>query len=392
MAKVRDMIRVLVWLGQLVFVAPALYSSAVSLWGLKSQSKSLDGTSSIRVRVVVAAHDEEVVIGSICADLVAQDHRAELVSAWVIADRCTDTTAEIAARLVNVAERKTGTGGKGAAIAWFLEEHPLEDAEVLLVIDADNRIDPDFVRGIAMSIEQGNDVVQAYLDVGNPDGSALATANALTYWASNRMVQLARTNIGWSCDLGGTGMAFTKKAIKAAGGFADDLAEDLSLNVRLNLAGYRAHWLHNLRIRDEKPTGTSSSITQRARWVRGKRAVQRAYGSTLVGAATRTRQPALLDLAYRLYNPGRSFIALAIAVLAVIAAIAPGIGLWQWWVLTAIALVVVMLPIVFLAVDGVPGRYLIRYPYVTLIAILWLPIRVASRLLPNWRRTAHTGS
>lgn len=392
MAKVRDMIRVLVWLGQLVFVAPALYSSVVALWGLKSQSRDSAAMSSRRVRIVIAAHDEEVVIGSIAADLVAQDHPSDCFDAWVIADRCTDRTAEVAGRYVNVAERKTGTGGKGAAIAWFLEEHPLEPGEVLLVIDADNRIDPDFVRGIAKAVEDGNEVVQGYLDVGNPDGSALATANALTYWASNRMVQLARTNIGWSCDLGGTGMAFTCEALEAAGGFADDLADDLSLNVRLNLAGYRSYWVHDLRIYDEKPTGTSSSITQRARWVRGKRAVQREYGSVLVGAAVRTRQPALLDLAYRLYNPGRSFVALAIALFAVIAAVFPGIGLWPWWVLATIALVVVLLPVVFLAVDGVPGRYLIRYPYVTLIAILWLPIRIASRLLPDWRRTAHTGS
>lgn len=291
----------------------------------------------------------------------------------------------------SVAVRKSGTGGKGAAIAWYLDEHPLADGEVLLVIDADNRIDPGFVGHIAAAIDDGHAVVQAYLDVGNPDGSALATANALTYWASNRMVQLSRTNLGWSCDLGGTGMAFTKDALMAAGGLADDLADDLSLNVRLNLVGIRAHWLHNLRIRDEKPTGTTSSITQRARWVRGKRAVQRGFGAKLVRAAFSRREPSLLDLVYRLYNPGRSFIALAIALLAVVAGFAPGIGLWPWWILASIALIVVLLPLVFLAADGVPGKYLVRYPYVTLIAILWLPIRVASRLLPNWRRTAHTG-
>jgi hypothetical protein len=125
--------------------------------------------------------------------------------------------------------------------------------------------------------------------------------------------------------------------------------------------------------------------------VRGKRAVQRTYGFKLVIAALRDRQPSLFDLAYRLYNPGRSFIALAIALLALVAGLAPGLGLWPWWVLAAIALVVVLLPLVFLAADGVPVRYLVRYPYVTLIAILWLPIRIASRLLPNWRRTAHTG-
>lgn len=384
------MIRVLVWFGQLVFVAPALYSSVISLWGLKPQRKFPESKSGTRVRVVVAAHDEETVIAGIASDLAAQDHGDRLES-WVVADRCTDRTASIAAEHVSVAERTEGSGGKGGAIGWYLDQHPLADDEVLLVIDADNRIEPDFVRRVANAVDDGNSVVQAYLDVGNPDGSALATANALTYWASNRMVQLSRTNLGWSCDLGGTGMAVTGRALSTAGGFVDDLADDLSLNVRLNLAGHRAVWLHDVRIRDEKPTGAASSVSQRARWVRGKRAVQRTYGRTLVAASIRRREPALLDLAYRLFNPGRSFIALMIAALALIAAVFPALGLWPWWVLASVALVVVLLPVVFLAADGVAGRYLVRYPYVTLIAILWLPIRIASRLLPDWRRTEHTG-
>lgn len=383
------MIRVLVWLGQVVIVAPALYSIIVSLWGLRSQRNRADVRSTLRVRVVVPAHDEESVIGGITADLAAQDHPSELLDAWVIADRCTDRTVEIASQMVSVAERTVGVGGKGAAIAWFLENHPLKDGELLLVIDADNRIDPEFVRRMAGAVEAGHPVVQAYLDVANPDGSALTTANALTYWASNRMVQLSRTNLGWSCDLGGTGMMFTGEALVAAGGFSDDLADDLSLNVRLNLAGYRAHWLHDVRVRDEKPTGAADSITQRARWARGKREVQRSYGGKLVRAAMKQRQPALLDLVYRLYHPGRSFMALLIAVLAVVAGWAPSLGLWPWWVLAGVGLVVVLVPLVFLTLDRVPGRYLLRYPYVTLIAILWLPIRIASRLLKRWTPTRH---
>ncbi len=384
------MIRGVLWFVQIVLVVPAVYSSVVALWGLRSRRPRPAGAP-CPLRVVVAAHDEAAVIAGIAADLGSQTLADSLLDVCVIADRCTDDTAEIARRWVPVVERPDGQGAKGAAIAWYLDQFPLGEDESLLIIDADNRIAQDFCEAVATELGSGATVVQTYLDVGNPDGSALATANALTYWASNRMVQLARTNLGWSCDLGGTGMALTRAALADAGGFSDDLAEDLSLNVRLNLAGHRAEWLHDIRVMDEKPTGTGSTVTQRARWVRGKRAVQRTYGPRLVGEAIRQRQLALFDLAYRLYNPGRSFIALAIGILAVAAAIWPGAGLWPWWLLAAIGGVVVLLPLVFLAADGVRVRYLIRYPYVTLIAMLWLPIRIASRLIPNWRRTAHTG-
>ena len=386
------MLRVLITLGQVLVVAPAAYSSVIALWGLRTPPERPTTPDGRRVRAIVAAHDEAVVVGGVASDLAGQDYRKDLLSPIVVADRCTDDTVAVAGEFVDVAERRSGSGGKGAAIAWYLDRHPLTEDEVVIILDADNRIGSDYVRRVVSEVEAGSDVVQTYLDVANPDGSVLATAGALTYWASNRMVQLARSNIGWSCDLGGTGMAFTAGALEDAGGFTDDLTDDLALNIRLNLAGYRAKWLHHARVYDEKPTDARSTITQRARWVRGKRDVQRAFGATLIKEAITTRQGALFDLAFRLYNPGRSFIALSIGGLAVVSAVFPGVGLWPWWVLGSIAGAAVLLPMVFLVVEGVPVRYIVRYPFVTVIAVMWLPIRVASRLVTGWQRTRHEGA
>ncbi len=383
------MIRVLIWLGQLLFVLPAVYSSIISLWGLKTPADAKVSEPRRRVRVVVAAHNEAGVIAGVAEDLASQTYPQGLLDACVVADRCTDDTSEVAARFIDVIERVGGEGGKGAAIAWYLETAPLEPDEVLLVLDADNRIGADYVERIAASFEEGVDVVQTYLDVSNADGSILATANALTYWASNRMVQLSRSNLGWSCDLGGTGMALTKEALDAAGGFRDDLTDDLALSARLNLAGIRVKWLHTARVFDEKPTDVKSTVTQRSRWVRGKRDVQRQYGWPLIRRGFADRQPALLDLSFRLYNPGRSFVALMVAVLAVLAGLFPQWGLWPWWFHAGVAALVVLLPVVFLIVERVPARYIVKYPYVTVIAVLWFPIRVGSRVLRGWNRTDH---
>lgn len=383
------MLRVLIWLGQFLFVFPALYSSIIALWGLKTPRAPRSTQPVRRIRVVVAAHNEAKVIAGLAEDIASQTYPQNLLRACVVADRCTDDTAAVAGRFLDVVERREGEGAKGAAIAWYLDDVPLEVDEALLVLDADNRIGSDYVERVAGALEGDVEVVQTYLDISNPDESVLATANALTYWASNRMVQLSRSNIGWSCDLGGTGMALTRSALDAAGGFTDDLTDDTALNARLNLAGYRAKWLHDVHVFDEKPTDTRSTITQRSRWARGKRDAQREYGWSLVRSGFANAQPAVLDLAYRLYNPGRSFIALVVAILAVLAAVFPQWGLWPWWFLAGVAVLVVLLPVIFLIVDGIPARYVLRYPFVTLIAVLWLPIRVGSRLLKGWNPTDH---
>ena len=168
------------------------------------------------IRVVIAAHNEATVIAGILDDISKQTY--ENYSLTTLADRCDDETERIASEYGNVAERDSGADGKGAALAWYLDMYPLADDEALVVLDADNRVSPDLLAQISDALEHGAQVVQCYLDVLHPDSSPLTTASALTYWAGNRMVQLARANRGWSVDLGGTGMALTERGASLRSG------------------------------------------------------------------------------------------------------------------------------------------------------------------------------
>jgi cellulose synthase/poly-beta-1,6-N-acetylglucosamine synthase-like glycosyltransferase len=305
-----------------------------------------------------------------------------------VADRPEDNTAEVASSFESrVLVRDTGAPGKAAALNWFLEEQPLETGETLVVLDADNRIPPDAMTRIAEEVQAGHDVVQCYLDVTNPDDSLLAEASALSYWAGNRMVQLARSNIGWSADLGGTGMAISAKALGSVGGFGDSLTEDQDLGVRLFLAGYRVHWIHDVRIRDEKPSTLAVAVRQRARWMAGKREARRHTAELL-----RQGTPAAIDMAVRLWQPGRSFVALLSGVLTVLAALGGSALLLPWQVWASATFIQVFQPIPYLAKEGVGARRLFRYPLLTLIAALWIPIRFLSHRVEGWYHTPHRPS
>jgi cellulose synthase/poly-beta-1,6-N-acetylglucosamine synthase-like glycosyltransferase len=199
------MLRVLAKTAQTILLAIAGYNAAVAMWGWRNRTPAKPGPRRRRLRVVVPAHDEETVISGLLSDLAADTYPT--ASVVVLADRCTDQTPTIAAEWsATVAERTSGGGGKGAALSWYLDAYPLDDDEALVVFDADNRIPPHALARIADELDDGHDIVQCYLDIENPDGSVLATASAMSYWAGNRMVQLARDNLGWSCDLGGTGI------------------------------------------------------------------------------------------------------------------------------------------------------------------------------------------
>jgi cellulose synthase/poly-beta-1,6-N-acetylglucosamine synthase-like glycosyltransferase len=336
--------------------------------------------------VVVPAHDEATVIAGILTDLTQADYPVDQMEIWVIDDRSSDHTTEVATgHGANVARRQVGPAGKGPALAWYLEQHPLEPDETLVVFDADNRIGPEVLARISDELDAGHDAVQCYLDVANPDGSVISEASALSYWAGNRMVQLARSNLGWSADLGGTGMALTADLLAQVGGFGESLTEDQELGVRIVLAGHRVEWLHDVRIRDEKPTSIGVAVRQRARWMSGKRAARRSH----LGDLIRVGSPVALDQAVRLVQPGRTFVALVSGVLVGLSAIVPSGWLLPWPVWGAATAIQVLEPIPFLARDGVPARRLLRYPLLVVLAALWIPIRALSSRADDWYHTPH---
>lgn len=183
-------------------------------------------------------------------------------------------------------------------------------------------------------------------------------------------------------------MCFGPAAIEALGSFGPGLTEDQSALARLVIAGYRVRWLHDVRIRDEKPQGVSDAVRQRARWVAGKRRVTQRNLWGLLRAAVQQRSWAPVDVALRLLHPGRSFLALAASLLAVVAVVVDSEALLPWQLLAALAVATVAAPIAFLLRDRVPLRYVARYPLVVLIALLWLPVRLVSRFTGGrWRRT-----
>ena len=385
------MLETIAAVAQVALLALIFYNSIIALWGLKNRPAASAGSRSRAFRIVVPAHNEAAVLPGLLGDLVEQDYPGALYRTTVLADRCTDDTAAVASGHAQVAERSDGPDGKGPALAWYLDKHPLGENENLLILDADNRVPADLLGLLSDELDAGHVVLQCYLDSART-GRPVATASALTYWASNRMVQLARRNLGWSCDLGGTGMCFGAGALDPVGGFGDNLAEDRELAIRLVLAGVPVTWLHHVRIGDEKPGSVAVAAKQRARWASGRRLVARQYFTRLVTAGLRRRSMELIDQAIRLVQPGRTFVALVSGIFTVLAALdVPLLFGWPIWL--AATVVQVALPVVFLVRDRTPFKLVVQYPLIVIVAALWLPVQILSRRRSSdWYHTPHEGS
>ena len=181
--------------------------------------------------VVVAAHNEEAVIGQLIENLKRLDYPDELYDIYVIADNCTDATARISADAgAIVCERMHPTKkSKGFALEWMFDRLFTMDKEydAVAIFDADNLVHPNFLKEMNNRLLKGDKVIQGYLDAKNPYDTWVAGTFAIAFWVIDHISHLAKTNIGLSACLGGTGMCITTDVLKRHGWRATCLTEDM---------------------------------------------------------------------------------------------------------------------------------------------------------------------
>lgn len=251
-----------------------LYQLLVSVCSLvKLKDKPLKVKKDHRFMAIVPAHNEEAVVGNLIESLKNQTYNKELYDIYVIADNCTDRTAQIAREAGAIVyerfdpDKKT----KGYALDWFLQQKIKEDTpyDAFFVFDADNIVDQNFIKNMNKKLCQGEDVVQGYRDIKNPTDSWITSGYAIFYWTMHRFYHLARYNIGLSPLLNGTGFMVRFDVIKPEGWKTLTLTEDIEFSLQRIIKGKRLGWATDAIVYDEQPVGFKQSWSQRSRWTVG---------------------------------------------------------------------------------------------------------------------------
>jgi cellulose synthase/poly-beta-1,6-N-acetylglucosamine synthase-like glycosyltransferase len=173
----------------------------------------------------------------------------------------------------------------------------------LIIFDADNLVDPDFLRVMNYRLLKGEKIIQGYLGVKNPGDSWVTRAIAVGYCISNRFWQLAKYNVGLSCALGDTGMCIATEVLKEVGWQMDTLTEDLEFQTKAHLLNRRVTWTHQAVVYDEKPLTVRQSMRQRLRWMQGHCDVTNRYFFKLIYRGIMGRNLRQLDGALYLIQP-----------------------------------------------------------------------------------------
>ena len=232
-----------------------------------------------KLLIVIPAHNEEEVISGVIENMKQMDYPKELYDFYVLADNCTDNTAEIARNLGAKVlefhkERPDEPTGKSIVLqkAFRALNGYQDNYDAVFFFDADNLADLNMFREVNSQFLDSDDraeIVQCYLGCKNKSG-LVAYFYYLTYTISNRYLQYSRQRLGLNCGIGGTGFAVKTRYLYQRGGWTvESLTEDTELQFAATLEGRRVLWNNHVRVYDEKPTKLSASLRQRIRWAQG---------------------------------------------------------------------------------------------------------------------------
>ena len=250
----------------------SLYFVIVILFIFRKKKRTPHFPARTRFACIIAARNEEAVIGNLVRSLKDQDYPAELSEIYVIPNNCTDNTEKAAmeagADIIHVSGpiRFKGDALKQA----FRQLRKKTDIDAFLIFDADNIADPGYFRAMNDAFLSGAEVTKSRIDSRNPYSSWVSGCYGLYYTIFNRFFNEARSRAGLSPKLIGTGLGIKRDTLYSMGGWNTvTIAEDTEFNADAILADLDIRWVPEAVTYDETPDSFRVSLRQRLRWVKG---------------------------------------------------------------------------------------------------------------------------
>lgn len=243
-----------------------------------------------RLGFLICARNEASIIAATLENLRAAQPPPDVL--MVLADHCTDATAELAeASGALVFRRDTGLAeNKGLALRWLFEQWPpvLAQCQAIVIVDADSRIAPDFVAAMREAVLTGVRVGQCFVQPADltdaPSAQLSAYSDSLTQAIEARFNQWW----GWPVRLRGMGMLFEPQLLgELLPRVHTRSAEDIELGLLAVERGHKIHFIPQAVLYDPKPPDARRATRQRARWVTGLFQVWRDYAALIGRLALR---------------------------------------------------------------------------------------------------------
>ncbi len=257
-----------------ILSALVVYKTAYYVIGLFFTRKFKKAKKNHKYAIVIAARNEEKVIGNLLDSINKQDYPKKLLTVFVVADNCTDNTASIARSKGAICyerednEHKT----KGFALQYLFKQiekdYKTSSFEGYFVFDADNLLNKDYISKMNDAFDEGCKIITSYRNTKNFDENWISSTYALHWIRSSRTNHRTRSFLRLATNIQGTGFLFSNEIVKNGWKYTS-LTEDRALTADAVAQGYQITYQDEAVFYDEQPVSLKVALRQRLRWSRG---------------------------------------------------------------------------------------------------------------------------
>ncbi len=250
------------------------YKIIYKLTGIFATRKFGKAKKQHKYAVLVAARNEEAVIGNLVDSIRKQDYPSELVDIFVVADNCTDNTAKVSRELGAVCyerfdnEHRT----KGYALQYLVEcirkDYGIDSYEGYFVFDADNLLKNDYISRMNESFDAGQKIITSYRNTKNFADNWISASYAIHWLRTVRNEHRAKSFFHLATRIQGTGFLFAWEIIKDGWNYVS-LTEDRAFCADAVAQGYQITYNNDAIFFDEQPVDIKIAMRQRIRWAKG---------------------------------------------------------------------------------------------------------------------------
>ncbi len=280
------------------FIVYGLYYIVTGVFAFVKPKKEISTSKKKhKFSIVIAARNEEKVIGNLIDSLKKQNYDKNKYEINVIINNSTDKTYEVAKKHgANAIKCDVPVKCKGDVLRYTFNKFKDKNFDAYIIFDADNVVHPDFLLHMNNSLNNGYKVAQGFRDSKNYQDNWISGSYTLFYYIQNFFFNLSRKKLNSSASINGTGFMVQKEFIENLDFNPVTLTEDVELTTVCAIHNEKIDFVKNAITYDEQPTLFRVSLTQRLRWSKGNLQCWKKYHHRLFKSFMKNHNLAAVDM------------------------------------------------------------------------------------------------
>ena len=253
------------WILASIAVAYPLIYSLASLGTRKSYYPTANKQH--KFAILFPAYKEDRVILPVVESFLQQHYPQELYKVIIISDHMQETTNERLAQLpITLLKANYENSSKAKALNFAMDHFERDEFDAVVILDADNIVDTNFLLEINKVFDAGVQAIQAHRTAKNRN-TDIAVLDGLSEEVNNSIFRRGHVRLGISSALIGSGMIFNYQWFHDNVKHLVTTGEDKELEVLLLKQRIFIEFLDEVYVYDEKTQGEKGFYNQRRRWL-----------------------------------------------------------------------------------------------------------------------------